>query len=343
LKIIFNSRILKHKHKTGVEVYAENVLSGLNELAEVTDLRPNSDNKYFQHLWEHFIFPFKCSRADIVFCPTSAPIIKPFGANLVSTIHDVAFMKYTDTVSKTFYDYYRTIFRWTIKNSESVITVSEFSKSEIEKYFPFAKGKVHTVYNGINSSYKPTESNAKDDYILFVGSLSRRKNVVRLIKAYLQIADQVNEKLILAGNFSDIFAFDKEEAGFLKEAFGHPKIEMVEDIDSNRLINLYQKAKVMTYPSIYEGFGLPPVEAMACGTPVLTSNVTSMPEVCGEAAIYIDPMDVKSIADGLLRVLQNSELRAELTEKGLRQSSRYTWENSVKGHMDVFQKTLVKL
>ncbi len=341
MKLIFNGRIFKHPVKTGVEVYAEQILKNLYKHISLTCVEPNTKNKYVQHLWEHSLLPLKAKKFDLIFSPSSSPIFKPKKVKIIATIHDIAFLKYSDTVSKPFYYYYRFLTPRIINVSDAIVTVSHFSKCEIEAYYPNARGKTFVIHNGVDQRNTHDVNVKKEPFMLFVGSFNKRKNLIRLLRAYLLIADHVDCKLMLIGHFSDIFIFSQKEQQLLQKAFAHPAIEFREDVTNDELVECYQKALFFVYPSLYEGFGIPPVEAMACGTPVLTSNVASLPEVCGNAAYYINPRDVECIRKGMLEMIQNETLRQNLIIKGLEQTKKYNWENSAKQHLKLFQKIML--
>jgi glycosyltransferase involved in cell wall biosynthesis len=174
-----------------------------------------------------------------------------------------------------------------------------------------------------------------ENFILCVSSLEPRKNILNLILALkkLRLPDM---KLILVGSRSKVFSSNE-----LKDLlYSQKNIFLTGYISDDKLIRLYRKAKLFVYPTFYEGFGLPPLEAMSCGCPVVVSNVASLPEVCGNAAYYVDPYNIESIAEGIHRVLTNDTLRESLRERGLERARLFSWEESAKKHIEVFEEVL---
>jgi glycosyltransferase involved in cell wall biosynthesis len=174
-------------------------------------------------------------------------------------------------------------------------------------------------------------------YIFTVASRDPRKNISRLIEAWRRIAPEIKGKreLLIAGG---------ESRSFTSEDFHNlpNDVSFTGYIKDDALRSLYSGADVFIFPSLYEGFGLPPLEAMACGCPVIVSNTTSMPEVCGEAARYIDPFSVGSIVDGLTELLSDRHLRDELVRKGLERAKQFTWQRSAREHIKVFEALLAR-
>jgi glycosyltransferase involved in cell wall biosynthesis len=174
-----------------------------------------------------------------------------------------------------------------------------------------------------------------EHFILFVGSIEPRKNLISLLKAYLLLPEYIKRdfKLLLVGlkGWKNV-----EILELLNKLKGNA--EYLGFVDNEELAGLYRKASCFVYPSLYEGFGLPPLEAMACGCPVVTSDVASLPEVCGDAAYYINPYNVESIAEGIHKVLTDRNLRQNLIERGLERSKLFSWEKSAREHIKVFEE-----
>jgi glycosyltransferase involved in cell wall biosynthesis len=172
-------------------------------------------------------------------------------------------------------------------------------------------------------------------FILFVGSIEPRKNLERLLTAYLHLPATIRKeyKLVLTG-----FAGWKNASIMELIARAQEQIIFLGYLSVHELALLYNAADIFAYPSLYEGFGLPPIEAMACGTPVLVSNVASLPEVCGEAAMYCDPLNVEHITAQLQSLLADSALQKQLVEKGKQQIRTYTWKNSAQQLLSLFHE-----
>ena len=222
-----------------------------------------------------------------------------------------------------------------VDQADHILTVSEFSKQDIVRIFGTNPKKISVIYSAPTEAYQPLPKVAtqrkiaatyglKKPYILYAGGLNPRKNVTELIYAYSKIyrdLPQLQQLIILGGNGKHADQLHQlVESLNLKEDVVFPGF-----VNSEDLPLFYNGADLFVYPSLYEGFGLPPIEAMACGTPVITSNVSSIPEIVGDAAIQVNPNDTLQLAESILRVLSHEELRASLIQKGLKHSKKYNW------------------
>lgn len=233
------------------------------------------------------------------------------------------------------YYLYKFILPKILSRSLRIITCSNFSKSSIIEIYKIPEQKISVIYNGINQINLDGNLNTpKKDYILYVGRSSPIKNLGRLIKAFKIITNKykLGLKLVLTCQKSDV-PFD-----LIKGLEKH--IEFTGYVSEDQLAQLYREALLFVFPSLYEGFGFPPLEAMAHGCPTLVSNVASLPEVCGDAAYFVDPYDEESIAEGIYQVVTNSTLRETLIQKGLKRAKLFTWEESGKKHIEVFEEIL---
>ncbi|PID48149.1 MAG: hypothetical protein CR967_01290 [Proteobacteria bacterium] len=266
MNIFFDGRVLTHKNFTGVEYYAKNIFDNLKNKCDIKFVRPSFSNRYFAHLRTHLKLPFIVK--DLLFCPANvAPIFLPKKTRLVLTLHDVSFLVEPKNFSLFFRLYYRLIVPINIKRADKIITVSNFSKREIIKFFPDVKHKIEVIYLGVDYLFR-SKKTRKKNFILYVGSFNERKNFINVIKAYnLLKAKEI--KLILVGNFDENFSLSKEAKDALLSAQKNSNIIFKQNITQQELIDLYSQAKLFLYPSFYEGFGLPILESMACGTPVV--------------------------------------------------------------------------
>jgi len=338
MKLLFDARILTHKTYTGIENYTKNILENLfDEKNNIKIVKPKNKNKYLTHLWTHFILPFY--DGDILFCPANiAPIFVPSSKKLVVTIHDVAFLTYPKSFSTFFRLYYRFIIPINIKRAEKIITVSQNSKYEIEKYYPNAKGKVEVIHLGVDSLFKRLGTQKKKQ-ILYVGSMNERKNFSSILRAYTMLNNS-DYALLMVGNFSSNFALDDATKKLIESTKLNPNIEFKSNVDNDELVKIYNESMLFVFPSFYEGFGLPILEAIACGTPVVCSNSTSLSEVGGEAVVYCNPYNVNDIAEKMEMVLSDETLQQDMIDKGLNRAKQFTWEKAAKEHMRVFQEVL---
>lgn len=301
-------------------------------------------------LWEQAFQPLSLRARDIdlIHCPMH---VVPFlsGRKKVVTVHDLAFLAFP-SVHKQWNRLYLTLFtRWSVAQADRIIAVSESTRRELSRLLRVPLSKVTVVHNGVDSRFRPAlpetvqsfrnKSGLPDRFILFLGTLEPRKNVETLVRAFAMARPDLPEgmKLVLAGGkgwgYEAIFRLVEQlELGgqVLFPGF-------VADAD---LPELYSAAEVFAYPSIYEGFGLPPLEAMACGTPVLASNVSSVPEVVGDAGLLVNPKDPAALAENIVRLAADSALRASLTKKGLERARRFSWEMTAAGTVAVYRDAM---
>jgi len=245
----------------------------------------------------------------------------------VVTIHDLGFLRYPHWYSKKFYYFYKFLIPRIAKNPLKIITVSEFSKKEILDIIGLNDSTIEVVYSGIAARFlnldEKKSKNNNDNYILAVSSLSPNKNFSRVVEAFTKL--HLNDtKLVIAGIANRNFANDS----LYNLVDNQQNVILTGYVDDDELLNLYSHAKLFIYPSLYEGFGLPPLEAMACGCPCVVSKAASLPEVCGDAALYCDPYSIDDIADKISRLLVDEKLRAELIEKGLERVKLFSWQKT---------------
>lgn len=254
------------------------------------------------------------------------------------TLHDIIPLKMPETVSDRYLNIFNNQLPNIINNSQGILTVSEFSKQDIAKEFNFPKDKIFVTHLAAEDIYKPLNKNnckkiiAKKygidkDFILYVGGFSPRKNIIGIIEAFslLKINFKKDLKLVITGKKGISYERYKKRADDLGL---NDSVIFTGFIPLNDLPIFYNASKLLVYPSFYEGFGLPPLEAMACGTPVIASDVTSLPEICGDSAILIDPYNIYDISYYIENILSDSDLKNNLIKKGLLKSSHYSWKNT---------------
>ncbi len=339
MKLIFDARVLIHNNYTGVENYTKFILKNIGDKLNFNRAEPNSKNKYFAHLWMHTVLPF--TKGNVLFCPANtAPIFLSKKKKLVITIHDIAFLTYPKTFSKLFQIYYSFLISLNVQRANEIITISQASKKEILLFFPEVEKKINIIPLGIDKKYKLIPSLKKKKQILYVGSINERKNLIGTIKAFEKLPEELAYSLVIVGNFFDIFSLSQKMKETLQRAEKNTKIIFKQGLDDKALIEEYNISTILLFPSFYEGFGLPPLEAMACGTAVITSNTSSMPEVCANAAIYCDPFDIEDIKDKIQMLLSDATLQKEMIKRGLEHVKSFTWEKSLEKHLEVFQKVM---
>jgi glycosyltransferase involved in cell wall biosynthesis len=281
-------------------------------------------------------------------------IIPPFvHGKKVVTVHDMVYKAFPETVRGRTRFMLASGLKRSLRRADLIVTDSEFSRSEIIKYFPKYENKIRVVPCGVDlERFHPCETperipevksslEIEGDYFLYLGTIEPRKNLERLISAYAAFAKKVGEKapkLVLAGGkgwLNDGIYSRVEKLGMTKN------IIFTKYVPSEDMNPLMCGALAFVFPSIYEGFGMPPLEAMACGVPVLTSGEASLPEVTGDCAVICDAYSVKSIAQGLYRLYSDEKLRKELSVKGLERAKDFTWERSAEMLLEVYRE-LVK-
>jgi glycosyltransferase involved in cell wall biosynthesis len=225
-----------------------------------------------------------------------------------------------------------------LKHSKHIITVSEFSKKEISSYFGIDESKISIVYNGVDEKFKPKKLENQERYILGVSSIAYHKNFISLIKAFLQLKDK-SIKLYIVGGLNEKI-FGKNSSKVLDYIKNNDNIRFLGRVDDNKLIELYSNAVCFVYPSLYEGFGIPPLEAQACGCPVVLSDIPVFKEIYGDSAVYFNPQDPLDIAEKIEMVIDDIELRNNLTQKGLNNAKKYTWENSAKQFFRIINEVI---
>ncbi|GAH72875.1 unnamed protein product, partial [marine sediment metagenome] len=230
--------------------------------------------------------------------------------------------------------------------ANQIIAVSESTKSDLLNYLKIPESKISVIYNGVNHNvFKPYRVRPYHvrlhyrQYILYVGSERRRKNLGRLFESFAALRQEFPElKLVKVGGPGRSERFRRDTLKTLSRLGITEDVIFVDHISEKDLAYYYSSATLLAYPSLYEGFGLPPLEAMACGCPVVTSNTSSLPEVVGEAGIMVNPYDTRSLVQAMRQVLTDSELRDSMVRKGLEQSKKFSWESTAKLTLQVYNK-----
>lgn len=285
---------------------------------------------------------------DLYWQPNFIPESNIKAKHIVSTVHDFSFYLQPQWHPKERLDYFENNFWKNVKKSDHIITGSHFSKEEIIKYLKFDASKITVIHHGVDHDiYKVypkeilQETKKKFDlptnFILFVGSIEPRKNLITLLKAYTNLSnkDKDNTSLVLVG-FKGWE--NKEIMQLIEKEKSH--IKYLGYVEDQELPLIYNLASVFVYPTYYEGFGIPPIEAFACGTPVIVSSAASLPEVCGNAALYINPNNEDDLKRKLEILLNDSTLQKALIKKGLEKVKEYSWQKSAQKHLEVFTEVL---
>jgi glycosyltransferase involved in cell wall biosynthesis len=282
---------------------------------------------------------------DLYFEPNFIPLdIK--AKSIVATVHDFSFQCFPEAHPKDRVRYFAKNFRKNVLRANRVITDSAYTKTEAVEFLGIPAELITPIHLGVDhGAFKhfPREAldicrrelSLPDRFVLFVGTREPRKNLDRLLHAYAELPDSLRRdlSLVLVGPQG----WGKNELDEKKLKTG---VMIFQYLDVRKLAMTYNLASVFVYPSLYEGFGLPPLEAMACGCPVIASNVASIPEVCGGASYYVNPLDVQSIAEGLHRVLSDEQLRLSLIAKGMDRAQLFTWDETARKTLAVFNDAI---
>jgi len=280
---------------------------------------------------------------DIYWQPNFIPNSGIKAKKIVTSLHDFSFMLYKDFHPKETVDYFEDNFLKNIHKSDFIITGSNYTKNEILSKLDFDSSKIKVIYHGINHDIFKKYSNIKLDFtlpqkfILSVGSIEPRKNLKNLLKAYNLLDNDIKKdyKLVLVG-------FKGWQNTEIKEIINanRQNIYYLGFISDIELAKVYNLASLFLFPSFYEGFGLPILEAFACETPVVCSNTTSLPEVAGDAALYCNPKDISDIKLKIELVLKDEGLQNKMIQKGIIKAARFSWKKSADEHIQVFNNIL---
>ena len=325
----------------------ERKAQGLFPQADLRFSRLPTRNPLVRILWEQTVLPFQLVKEGIDLVHSLA-FVQPLFSSCpgVVTIYDLSFLLFPEGFNPWKRLYLRCMTPYSARRSRRVIALSQSTKSDLSRLFGVPKAKIEVIPCGIDPRFRPLNGNLVSRFrqgrglpermILFVGTIEWRKNVSLLLEAYAQINKDVPHALVLAGargwGADGIFA-QAEELGLADVIFAGY-------VEQEELPLWYNAADLLAYPSLYEGFGLPPLEAMASGTPVLTSNISSLPEVVGDAGILVDPQNAGEIAREMLKVLRDKGLQEEMRKRGLERAKRFTWQGAAEETIRVYEEAM---
>lgn len=300
---------------------------------------------------EQLLYSLLIPKCDLFWSPNiNIPLMPIRAKHRITTIHDVVHIAHPEFFNPTVVRLFRYFLKQATKKSDLLLTVSNFSKDEIIKYSNIDSKKIHVVYpavdikiynNNIISEKEKTQLKQKyklpERFLIYVGNIKPHKNLKNLLYAFDKIYDD-SLYLVVVGNKEGFITMDKDIDNLLLNR--NRKIIFTGFIPDKDLPKFYKMAKALIFPSIYEGFGLPPLEAQACGCPVIVSKIASLPEVYGDSALYCDPYDVNDIAEKIENLINNDELQAELKIRGLNNVKRFSWQNSAQKILSLFKEIL---
>jgi glycosyltransferase involved in cell wall biosynthesis len=347
-KIVIDARMINN---SGIGTYLQSIIPNLIKNHELILLAGRKEIEVFSwankvriinfskpiySVSEQILCPIKIPKCDIFLSPHyNIPILPVRAKKRLVIIHDVYHLAFSEQLSFIQKVYSKIMIYFAVHLSNHIITNSQFSKSEIVKYVNINESKISVIYFGFNYkeysnpayNFEPVKKkyNLPENFFLFVGNIKPHKNLYNLLLAFQSILEkEVNIKLVIVGEYKKLITSDKESFKLLDENY------LLQDnsiftgyIDKEELVLLYKNASALVFPSLYEGFGIPPVEAMACGCPVISSNAASLTEICSNAAIYVNPNDVDDIAEKMSTVLSDPDLVSRLIQKGKENISRF--------------------
>jgi glycosyltransferase involved in cell wall biosynthesis len=303
-------------------------------------------------LWQRLRFPLPVElftgRLDLLHAPDF--VLPPTRARTILTIHDLSFLIYPQFAAQGMVRYLSDAVPRSLRRADAVVSDSEATTRDLTRLLRVDPARVTLVYPGVSPRFRPLPASETEPvrqrlglparFVLFVSTLEPRKNVVRLIEAFARLGDSGDQRLaglrlVIAGRrgwlYQDIFA------AIERLGLGE-RVRVLDFVHDNDLPALYNLAEVFAYPSIYEGFGLPALEAMACGTPVLTADNSSLPEVVGDAALLVPAEDVGAIAGGLAQLVADRALRDRLRAAGPLRARQYTWDAAARQVLECYRR-----
>jgi len=301
----------------------------------------------------NFIIPWYARRLDldIIHDPIGvAPFLFGAGrAKTIITVHDVLPWSYPGTSALLNIIIYRLWLPRMIRDVRAVITASDQSRADILRFLPVSPDRLHVLSYGIAACFHPLPPSDVghylaqrfgiiSPYILCVGGMAPRKNIARLLEAFFTLEGEFPLlRLVLVGRTS---GKKKQGGSMFMGGKMSDRILRTGPVSDSDLALLYNGCNLFVFPSLYEGFGLPPLEAMACGAPVVCSNASSLPEVVGDAALLVNPLETQALADAIRKVLANVGLRAEMRAKGLLQAQKFSWKRNAEQTMEIYRKVV---
>ncbi|MBS0628386.1 MAG: glycosyltransferase family 4 protein [Verrucomicrobia bacterium] len=342
-KICVDARML---FASGIGTYLQSLIPRLEKAFELILLLRNDEEKWAKEhfssslikvaapiytLKEQILCPFKIPFCDLFWSPHyNIPLFPILAKKRAVTIHDICHLAMGQFFPRWKRYLASFLLKESVKRSDLVLTVSAFSRKEIMTHIPDLRREIHVLPNGGQKKYgneKSEEISLDSPFILYVGNNKPHKNIDRLVKAFH-----------LLPPFYDLILVIPEKTNI--PLLEHPRIKIFQKISDEKLKFLYKKAELLIHPSLYEGFGLTPLEAMSFGCPVVTSFAASLPEVCGDAAYYVDPYDVDSIYRGMKEVLENKDLAKRLQIAGYKQEKRFSWDKTADRLIELFSREI---
>ena len=367
MRIAIDARGINFYSGTGIGTYTENVLKNLIRIDTINNYHVFwSGNSYesikkenckiimtsrkHQRFFEDHYFPVNISKEkiDIYHMPQNGiGFSEEISCKKITTIHDLIPYVMPETVGKGYLLKFLKEMPIIIGGSDGIITVSEFSKRDILKFFPIDENKIFVTPLAADKKYIPLDKthcrcflkdtyNLTDPFILYLGGFSERKNVASALIAFSKVYKDLDKKynLVIVGAYKDS---SQRLVKLVTELKIDSNVVFTGFVPEEHLPIFYNGCDTFIYPSFYEGFGLPPLEAMNCGTPVIASNLTSIPEVVGDGGILINPYNILEISNAIGNLLGNEQLREELRYKALKRASEFSWQHTAENTLKVYE------
>lgn len=372
MKIGINARYLQ-KETSGIINYLLNLILNLKKIDKVNEYvlffgndkpvpseilggnfksnTPNiiTNSQIMRVLWEHLYLPsaIKKLKVDVFHEPSFVtPVFKK--CPTVVTIHDLAYLYFPECFARRNVMYFKAMVARSVIKSDTVIAVSENTKKDIINHFKICPDKVRVVYEAVDGFFRIVNDskeserikrkfNITKEYILNVSLISPRKNLVFLLNSFKKLRENKNIdcQLVIAGGkgwrYENIF----KTAALLKL---ENNVIFTGQVSNNEILHLYNNAILFAYPSLYEGFGLPVLEAMACGCPVISSNTSSIPEVCGNAAVLVDPKNIDGLTEAMYKIITQDSMRQMYRKGGLARAGCFSWAKTAQQTLDIYRE-----
>ena len=360
MKLVIDARLI---NASGIGTYIKNVIPDIiSEFKTVTVLGNKNEiavfdwskevqiiefNSEMYSLKGQFLYPFKIPKCDVFWCPHfNFPIFPIRAKKKAVTIHDVNHLTGISPMSFLKKKYAFLLYKNAVQKADIIFTVSEFSKNEIIKHTDASLEKIKVVYCGVDVPFfekgKESAIQLPENYILYIGNVKPHKNLIVLLKAYHSLSTILKEKykLLIVGKKEGFITEDNEVENYIKANHLEKNIIFSGQVRDQDLPVYYQKASLFVFPSLYEGFGLPILEALAAKTPVISSNAASLPKVGGNAVVYFNPKNEEELAQKISFALENPRFNAQIADNSKTQLEKFTWNKSVKKHFEGFNTIL---
>ena len=372
MRIAIDALLLKNRF-SGVEVYIYNFIKEIQRLDSLNTyfifvndkLNPDKDlltkdNFIFRAirntswplgraLYEQTVLPRELTRLKIdVFHSPGFILPLKCPAKSVITVHDLIFKICPETVLLHKRLYYNLFVRKSLNKASQIIAVSNNTKQDLIRLFGIPEEKIKVICYGLDNYYRPLDKDLarnkiyeiyglKDDFLLYTGRIEPRKNLGRLIKAYCRMKkeDNIKHKLVIAGSPGWLH---RETLDLARRPEFKNEIFFLGHVSSEQLLYLYNASSLFVYPSLYEGFGLPVIEAMACAVPVITSDNSSLKEIAGDNALLVDPYDVKELIGAMRLLLKHDSSRNNLIDRGLVKIREFSWEKAAQETIALYKE-----